>query len=68
MTSKIKISKAIKLVNKIERIRSKNNKNWMNLLKLSLMLDLKETSKILKQICKEDKSISNIANKIYKIK
>ena len=68
MNSKIKISKAIKLVNKIERIRSKNNKNWMNLLKLSLMLDLKETSKILKQICKEDKSISNIANKIYKIK
>jgi hypothetical protein len=68
MTPKIKISKAIKLVNKIERIRSKNNKNWMNLLKLSLMLDLKETSKILKQICKEDKSISNIANKIYKIK
>jgi hypothetical protein len=68
MTPKIKISKAIKLVNKIEKIRSKNNKNWMNLLKLSLMLDLKETSKILKQICKEDKSISNIANKIYKIK
>jgi hypothetical protein len=68
MTPKIKISKAIKLVNKIEKIRSKNNKNWMNLLKLSLKLDLKETSKILKQICKEDKSISNIANKIYKIK
>jgi len=40
----------------------------MNLLKLSLKLDLKETSKILKQICKEDKSISNIANKIYKLK
>ena len=68
MTPKIKISKAIKLVNKIERIRSKNNKNWMNLLKLSLKLDLKKTSKILKQICKEDKSISNIANKIYKLK
>jgi hypothetical protein len=68
MNLKIKINKAIRLVNKIEKIRSKNNKNWMNLLKLSLKLDLKETSKILKQICKEDKSISNIANKIYKIK
>jgi len=68
MNLKIKINKAIHLVNKIEKIRSKNNKNWMNLLKLSLKLDLKETSKILKQICKEDKSISNIANKIYKLK
>jgi hypothetical protein len=68
MNLKIKINKAIRLVNKIEKIRSKNNKNWMNLLKLSLKLDLKETSKILKQICKEDKSISNIANKIYKLK
>jgi hypothetical protein len=68
MNLKIKINKAISLVNKIEKIRSKNNKNWMNLLKLSLKLDLKKTSKILKQICKEDKSISNIANKIYKLK
>lgn len=68
MNLKNKINKAIKLVNKIEKIRSKNNKNWMNLLKLSLKLDLKKTSKILKQICKEDKSISNIANKIYKLK
>lgn len=68
MNLKNKINKAIQLVNKIEKIRSKNNKNWMNLLKLSLKLDLKETSKILKQICKEDKSISNIANKIYKLK
>ena len=68
MNSRIKIKKAIKLVNKIEEIRSKNNKNWMSLLKLSLKLDLKETSKILKKICKEDKSISNIANKIYKLK
>lgn len=68
MTKKNKISKAIKLVNKIEKIRSKNNINWMNLLKLSLKLDLKKTSKILKEICKEDKSIYNIANKIYKIK
>ena len=63
--SQIKIS--LKLVEKIEKIRSKNNKNWMNLLKLSLKLDPKNTSKILKEICKEDKKVSRIAKKLYLI-
>ncbi len=40
----------------------------MDLLKLSLQLDLKNTSKILKNICKEDKKVSLLANKIYRIK
>ena len=30
-----KISQGIKLVNEIQNIRSKNNKNWMDLLRLS---------------------------------
>jgi hypothetical protein len=63
-----KIIKAIELVNKIQKIRSNNNKNWMDLLKLSLTLDLNKTSVILKNICKEDKKISELANKINKIK
>ena len=66
-TSK-KISQGIKLINEIQNIRSKNNKNWMDLLKLSLRLDFDKTSKIIKEICKEDKRISNIAQKIYKLK
>ena len=32
------------------KIRSKNNKNWMDLLRLSLKLDFNSTSKILKEI------------------
>ena len=63
-----KIIKGIKLVNEIQKIRSTNNNNWMDLLKLSLKLDFKLTSKILKEICKEDKKISNLAKKIYKLK
>lgn len=62
------IKKALRLVSKIQKIRSKNNKNWMDLLKLSISLDLKKTSVILKNICREDKKISELANKIYKIK
>ena len=63
-----KINRGIKLVNKIQYIRSKNNKNWMDLLRLSLKLDFDSTSKILKEICKDDKRISNLAQKIYKLK
>ena len=63
-----KVKQGLKFVNQIQNIRSKNNKNWMDLLRLSLKLDFKTTSKILKQICKDDKRISSIATKIYKLK
>ncbi len=63
-----KIKQGLKLVNQIQKIRGKNNKNWMDLLRLSLKLDFNSTSKILKEICKDDKRISNLAQKIYKLK
>ena len=63
-----KINQGIKLINEIQNIRSKNNKNWMDLLRLSLKLDFKTTAKILKQICKDDQRISKLAKKIYQLK
>lgn len=66
-TSK-KISQGLKLINEIQNIRSKNNKNWMDLLRLSLELDFDKTSKIIKEICKDDKRISILAKKIYQLK
>ena len=63
-----KIKQGLKLVDQIQSIRSKNNKNWMDLLKLSLKLDFDKTSKIIKEICKDDKRISNLAQKINKLK
>ena len=63
-----KIKKGLVLINQIQNIRSKNNKNWMDLLRLSLRLDFKTTSKILKEICKDDKRISSLAKRIYKLK
>ena len=62
------ISIGLKLVNQIQKIRSKNNKNWMDLLRLSLKLDFKTTSKILKKICKDDQRISKLAKKILGFK
>ena len=63
-----KIREGLNIVNQIQKIRSKNNKNWMDLLKLSLTLDFKKTSKILKDIVSDDKKISTLAKKIYNIK
>ena len=40
----------------------------MDLLRLSLTLDFKKTSKILKDIVSDDKKISTLAKKIYNIK
>ena len=62
------IDKGLRLVSQIQNIRSNNNKNWMDLLRLSLKLDFKTTSKILKEICKDDKRISILAKKIYNLK
>jgi len=66
--NKKKITRGIKLVDEIQKVRAKNNKNWMDLLKLSLTLDFKKTSKILKDIVSDDKKISTLAKKIYNIK
>ena len=64
---KKKIKKGLLLINKIQKIRSKNNKNWMDLLRLSLKIDFKTTAKILKDIVSDDKKISDLAKKIYKL-
>lgn len=66
--SKKKLIIGLNYINQIQKIRSNNNKNWMDLLRLSLKLDFKTTSKILKEICKDDRRISSIAKKIYKLK
>ena len=38
-----------KIIDQIQKIRSKNNVNWMNILKLAFKLDPKEASKIMKK-------------------
>ena len=63
-----KIKKSLILIDKIQKIRSKNNKNWMDLLRLSIKLDFKTTSKILNEIVKDDKRISKIAKQISILK
>lgn len=67
MNKKKKIEKSLKLIEQIQTIRSKNNKNWMDLVKLALKLDFETTKKILSQIYKYDNEIGEITKKINKI-
>ncbi len=56
----------LKLIDKIENIRGKNNVNWMNILRLSFKNSPRETAKILSKIYKDDKRIGQIAKKLTK--
>ena len=58
--------KYLKIISKIEKIRSKNNVNWMNILRLAFKLDPKNASRIMKKINYDDKKISNLLNKLSK--
>ena len=62
----MKNNKYFDIINKIEKIRSKNNVNWMNILRLAFKLDPKAASKIMKKINYDDKRISNLLNKLSK--
>tara|TARA_B110001450_G_scaffold151330_1_gene141240 strand:+ start:216 stop:422 length:207 start_codon:yes stop_codon:yes gene_type:complete len=68
MKKKNKIQRGLQIINQIQSIRSRNNRNWMDLLKLALKLDFNSTSKILKEIVKDDRRISKLAEKISLLK
>ena len=53
-----------KIITKIENTRKKNNKNWMDILRLAFKGSPVEASKILSQIYKEDKNINILAKKL----
>ena len=46
--------KSIKLVNKIQKIRSKNNVNWMDILRLAFTHAPEEAKGLMKKIDHED--------------
>ena len=62
-----KNNKVKKIINQIENMRRKNNKNWMNLLRLAFKLDPKSSGRILNKITQHDRSISSLTKKLQKI-
>ena len=63
---KKKLDYYLKIIDKIENHRKVNNKNWMDILRLSFKNAPKETSVILSKIYLDDKRISKLAKKLSK--
>ncbi len=56
----------LKIIDQIENIRKKNNKNWMDILRIAFKYSPKETAKVMNSIYKDDKRISNLVKKLSK--
>tara|TARA_B110000285_G_scaffold222441_1_gene276638 strand:+ start:375 stop:575 length:201 start_codon:yes stop_codon:yes gene_type:complete len=54
------------LINQIENIRKKNNKNWMDLLRISFKHSPNNAKIILKNIFQDDQKINKIVKKLIK--
>ena len=56
----------LNIINKIEKIRSKNNVNWMDLLRLAFKYAPAEARMLIKKINRDDVKISNLLKKLGK--
>jgi len=56
----------LKKISQIEKVRAKNNKNWMDLLKLSFKYNPSEAKNILREIFKEDKKVNKLIKNLVK--
>ena len=63
MTSK---KKYFEIIDDIEKIRSKNNKNWMDILRIAFKSSPKETASVMTEIYKMDSKISSLTKKLNK--
>ena len=59
-----KIKKYIDIINKIQKTRSKNNVNWMNILKIAIKNSPEETIQTMKKIKDNDNKITNLFKKM----
>ncbi|KAF0677018.1 GNAT family N-acetyltransferase [Profundibacterium mesophilum] len=57
-------SKYDAIIDEIEAVRSRNNKNWMDILRLAFRHSPQDAAAILREIYKEDKAISDLAAKL----
>ena len=60
----IKIKKELKIVSKIQGVRTRNNINWMNILRIAMIHSPKQTKKLLKKINSQDKAISILIKRL----
>ena len=54
----------LKIINSIEKVRRKNNKNWMDILRIAFKFAPEKTAGVLAQIYHQDKKINKLAKKL----
>tara|TARA_B100000989_G_scaffold150416_1_gene112147 strand:- start:1734 stop:1922 length:189 start_codon:yes stop_codon:yes gene_type:complete len=54
----------IQIINDIEKIRSKNNINWMKILKIAFKNSPDQTAKVMSSIYNSDNEISKLVKKL----
>ncbi len=59
-----KIKRVSDIINKIQNTRSKNNINWMNILRVAMKHSPRETKNLLRSINTHDRKISKLLKKI----
>ncbi len=64
MEKKKKIEHYLKIIDKVEKIRTKNNVNWMDVLRLAFINAPEETKIIMKKINQDDNRISELFEKL----
>jgi len=64
MKKKNKKKKYIKIIFKIEKIRKKNNVNWMNILRIAFKYNPGATAKVMSKIYSDDKRIGDLVKKL----
>ena len=54
----------LEIINKIEKVRSKNNINWMNILRLAFKYAPEEAREIVSKINSDDQRIGELIKKL----
>jgi len=60
----VNVEEKLKLIDEIESIRTKNNVNWMDLLRLAFKVAPDEAKILVRRINEDDKRISDLVAKL----
>jgi len=64
MKKKNKTKRYLKIISQIEKIRKKNNVNWMNILRIAIKYNPKTTAQVMSKIYSDDKKISTLVKRL----
>jgi len=56
----------LKIIDEVEKVRTKNNVNWMDVLRLAFIHAPEESKKLMKKINQEDNRVSELFEKLSK--